>query len=672
MNFLLLGVAIALIIVIIVFIILWQQALTVKKPGLNENGLLKFDVLSQCRQHSDCKDGLTCFKYTGFEEYGQCLVNLGEPCTTLLECQPAAKMCSLVCSTRASGDLNQPCGQDLECSSNLVCIKEGINPIGLCKKSLGSQCERNNQCFNNLCFEGECQPINDNGQICLSNVNCLSGNCSNGYCQTSGVITGQRYALCNYSGGGGVPQCTEPNYCVSTQYYPSSLSSRRRMRREELSFSVLSPNPTCQPSQQLPNIIQSCSSTNSCKPPLMCWNNQCILPRTVDHLLTNSCGVGTTGICSNGYQCVTGEDPQCLPENDNPSNEGIRNLVQWNVNNRRWDQINLHINVSNTSFLTSLDYSNGTVYIVDQIGSGSLERNIGYQELGNFVIVRNGSRIPLNLEVNCNIDLTSINVTNVFFEPGSYIVILMTLVYNSTSYYYTHLYFPGYRLFEGDELSISMEIADLQPYRYGTNIISPITPSSIRIDTRNNIPIMIVETIIQNVTGPIFFSLYYLITDISEFNLFRLPMTLHLIDQSLLVFQQASYPYIIDKYSNNIGNLIKATFTNDPFTSAITFYINNQRDRDYVFPSRDNNLRGLLYGNKIAVSYPVGAAVGQISLLYLTLVEGVFRLNYNDVLLPGYFNSNTSLGLSHKSNIPNFRVTDPTWTPTVSVITRTH
>ena len=279
-----------------------------------------------------CGDGMICEKQEPTDTYGKCLKRIGAPCNGIAECESSAVSCKGVCSS-TNGGLNQSC-YSTPCASGFTCVD------GTCKTSDIGACQYNVDCAsqwcNTLLANPICYPKKPNGVACSGSIECLSSNCDTtvpsrgNFCQDPGVSTGDFGAACalnltqlgtakcypNTSGSHPVPTICVPDgsgnpvYGVCAQLYPYW------------------------PDHKGISGDTGCSSILGCVVPSQCYDtiingNYCVMPRTAGAFNTNSCGVGTTGLCIPGYTCNSSTE-LCDADVGLPAPSGSKvSICQW-------------------------------------------------------------------------------------------------------------------------------------------------------------------------------------------------------------------------------------------------------------------------------------------------------------------------------------------------------
>lgn len=324
-----------------------------------------------------CKSGLICSKADPSDNFGVCLKDLGITCRTLDECVAEAKFCVGVCTKVLSGGVNQPCSRlNDECGPNgNTCVLTN-GDYGVCKANDGKFCTTDDQCLGNYCENGVCKSRKINGEKCLNDADCLSNICTvdlndfptgkdaldmsgnvqgAAYCQPSlEIVSGMiGYACDSYLIDQG-PKCNETD----------ALGDVLGCARD----GILERYGTCQPTDtSWPN--NGCDKNTSCLVPSLCIDGECVLPEDV-----NSCSIGTTGVCIEGYQCVDG-DCRAIT-NGVPEEGGNRfGFARWfnatdsqeSIGDWKPDGFPNITSIGNGAELFSLDYGNvnkGTLHFI--------------------------------------------------------------------------------------------------------------------------------------------------------------------------------------------------------------------------------------------------------------------------------------------------------------------
>ncbi|CAH6419496.1 Hypothetical protein HVR_LOCUS676 [uncultured virus] len=142
------------------------------------------EFLSPCTTTS-CQPSLVCdgINFT-------CKFGTGSVCNDFTDCVTGL-ICSGLCATGAVGGLNELC----PCDSGYLCvpIQGGLT---VCKGIGGTNCGTGADCVSFICEGGICATGAPNSFPCTINETCASQNCSIGFCQPQGVITGSQGAAC--------------------------------------------------------------------------------------------------------------------------------------------------------------------------------------------------------------------------------------------------------------------------------------------------------------------------------------------------------------------------------------------------------------------------------------------------------------------------------------------
>ena len=358
------GIIILIFICIIIFVILWIYMLK-KEPvpppiipvtkayfGMRCVTDEKYIINSPYEYvPQTCADGLVCSGYNGINGY--CKKPIGEKCSSLAECINTAKVCSTVCASDFSGGLNQ-------LPTNGVCNTGLILVDGICKIDVGHDgCTKDKDCSQGTCIKNIganfCLIKKYNLSSCTNNYDCISNNCSKGFCQNKSINTGDLNAQCNLEVNCNSDLACSDGICKN---YVSSWP------------------------------LDSCDNF-ACIPPTMCYNSSCIFPRTENKFITNSC----TNACSSGYTC---ENEMCIPEKSGvPYPSQNWGLIKWTG---KWELIktidilpsaNNNLSVSNDNIIYKTD--NGFYY--------------------NFKIINFTSNIEIEILSICFTNISSLFIT---------------------------------------------------------------------------------------------------------------------------------------------------------------------------------------------------------------------------------------------------------------------
>lgn len=165
-------------------------------------------LLSLCT-NTTCADNLVCDPATFV-----CKLPAGEPCSNFSDCVTGL-ICSGLCATGTTGFQDDLC----PCTIEYTCVNQS-NGLSVCKGIGGTPCDIGADCASGLCLQdGTCATGAPNSYPCTDNIACASNNCSNGFCQASGVVTGVRGAACaapcvSFIGAGCSGTIEEPLACV--------------------------------------------------------------------------------------------------------------------------------------------------------------------------------------------------------------------------------------------------------------------------------------------------------------------------------------------------------------------------------------------------------------------------------------------------------------------------
>lgn len=260
-----------------------------------------------CSSSRPCAEGLVCEQIN--DDVSVCKTQMNYPCTTILQCESSALYCANVCSLTNSGGIGQPG----PCNEGLV-----EDEFQICRYDTGEVCSENIDCATQSCVNGICSITYANGDVCTSNDYCISKNCSNGICQEYGVVTGEEGAICSLSNS-----CNDPYTCYIN--FESDFTD----------FGV------CRVTSTFPGV---CSESVACPFPTICWQGECVFPRTESEYTPDSCSF--TGECIDSMTCHNG---QC-------QNNQTSGLFRWKDNDWKF--------VRNLVFLQ--DYVVGSVSILER------------------------------------------------------------------------------------------------------------------------------------------------------------------------------------------------------------------------------------------------------------------------------------------------------------------
>lgn len=267
--------------IVILFIIILAYYAYNHKQNTNINNQIPFTGLNMpCSSELPCDNNLICIN-------GICKSPIGSPCTALSQCEPGTSICTTLCANNFYGGINQT----EPCSNNLILIN------GVCKINYNDICKVDSDCDGSCVMTNDgnkrCIKQVDNGSVCTYNYDCKSNNCSNNICQNINTITGTNGSVCKNN-----------NNCDCYIDYSNSLTG------------VCANKATSWPSL--------CNKDSSCIAPSICWNGQCVMPRTNNSYATNTCTL--TGKCINGYSCVNGV---CIDTTSDKKGLYVFNDFQW-------------------------------------------------------------------------------------------------------------------------------------------------------------------------------------------------------------------------------------------------------------------------------------------------------------------------------------------------------
>ena len=171
------------------------------------NGLFLDDCTT-----SPCTNNLVC-DGTNFT----CRLPAGQPCTDSTDCV-SGLLCSGRCASGPTGGLNDlcPCEEGFSCQAQ-------FDGFTRCKGLGGATCGTGTDCVSEICLSnGTCAAGSPNAAPCVSNSNCESGNCSNGFCQDPGRTTGSLGASCagdcvEFTGAPCISTETRSLFCECTE-----------------------------------------------------------------------------------------------------------------------------------------------------------------------------------------------------------------------------------------------------------------------------------------------------------------------------------------------------------------------------------------------------------------------------------------------------------------------
>lgn len=362
---LVLSIVIVILVIFIIFIVFWIIVLKKEIPEPPPVAITKSNFGMRCVTDEKyiidsntpltCIDNLVCESQNGVT--GFCKVPIGGPCGSLSECTNNAKVCTNVCAIDFSGGLNQE-------SKNGVC-DEGLtlNSDNICKLNVNEI----NCITNSDCIQGICQNINGRNtcimkkellEECTNNYDCRSNNCSYNICQKAGIISGTEGAVCKskYNNNNGhnsgnyisseYNNGDNDNY-ISNEYnrnnnmynniynseynngdtYKYIKNNNRYNNNDDTMSGGCNDGLGCSDGECKPYInswpLDQCFSY-ACVQPSICWNGSCVMPRTENKFITNSC----SDKCTFGYTC---ENNVCVPKKNAPYPSERWGLLKWNT-----------------------------------------------------------------------------------------------------------------------------------------------------------------------------------------------------------------------------------------------------------------------------------------------------------------------------------------------------
>lgn len=272
---------IVLVILIAAAIIGWaiadRPAPTPPQP-LNQLGLF----LSDCTT-AGCNEDLICDGTTF-----TCKLSSGATCTDFTDCATGL-ICSGICATGATGGLNQLC----PCNPGYLCVPQ-TSGLTICKGGGGTFCQNNIDCASGLCQSNVCAAGAPNSFPCKMNSQCASNNCSVGFCQNPGVVSGAPGSACAACGVGFTGAS-----CTTSREHPVSCQC----------LGGQGVPGTCLAATQ--GIISVCSEFRACSTDLQCLDFEAMTCQD-----NGTGGTGTTGcICVFPYDDpnVTAVGSSCIP-----------------------------------------------------------------------------------------------------------------------------------------------------------------------------------------------------------------------------------------------------------------------------------------------------------------------------------------------------------------------
>lgn len=592
----------------------------------------------------NCGTGLTCVRYSNDVDWGICKTSIGAPCNNLSQCVPNAAVCSTVCSITQTGGLNQsaPCNQGLS-----------PNKDGICKYDVGQEgCVTSSDCTSNSCLatinsDGSvikvCNALQIDGSLCNTNIDCLSGNCStlyniNGpvgnFCQPVGTNSGDVGAACGI--GINIPNCSDGYACYKDI------------------TNTIDEYGTCQ--VEVSEWPSYCTNNNPCLSPSICWNGDCVMPRTNTEYKTNYCGIKTTGTCITGYLC--GNDSVCNPISTAPypsigldGNYKKWYMFKWIPSTTEvgyWSPIiqiqNTPIsgvNLSCTSNLAIYSNSSGWTLIntntlkITQIKvtynfevAGKTVYNTSYNIDTNNITFTPNSGILVSYTLNSKIDGSFIyrsylysQIPSSFVESGS----LEIQVYSLTSYYNT---LQTCITIDDKVYGNSIRMLVVRPNGSTTSLYTALTTideiNGVRNSTSTKTPNLILQ-----VNGAVwggFYAYNQLNADTSEY-----------------VYKDTAGTQIyVHTLTGNTNSVTIPPVTTVPSTGSkiINQYINSMNNSGFSQVK-------MIY----TINYPATSGGPQLR----------FIENGQDVIVPGYFTADTNIQLSISYDTNDFYVITPSY-----------
>jgi len=248
-----------------------------------------------CNTVISCESGLTC-------SAGLCKRDIGQPCFKLSDCVPNATVCNGVegttpgtCHTGPVGGLNQPG----PCDDGLT-----ENSDGICKYDEGIKCNHDGDCLSNVCSDllgiHICAPQKDVGEACEPGQCQNSLNCSRGFCQEFGIVTGTQNAYCTIDTTTEGPFCDINHGCI--RYEGTSSVEHRCQPRTQNHLDTCANGSTEDVTGSNGGKYSLCKAGLECHPTL----NVCLLSTP----FTDCSG---DGICPYGYVC---SDSKCVGKDE--------------------------------------------------------------------------------------------------------------------------------------------------------------------------------------------------------------------------------------------------------------------------------------------------------------------------------------------------------------------
>jgi hypothetical protein len=412
----------AIIITVIIVIILNQQENSQPLPLAKYNEICVVNAADSTTV-STCDTGLACIKNNTTSITGVCKQILGTSCIDTVECVPNTFCNSGICSTTQNGGLNQspPCNIGLMNINNICKIVSGGNcSITADCGVYGQQCVVTN--VGNPAVK-TCTVPKPTGELCIYNQDCASLFCD----PTTNTCSGQQNndgnlgSLCVYYAAN--------NTYINCQEIYKCQRDLANVINNTTSNGVCLPPVITWPANNTNNICSS--DTNSCIPPSICYNGQCVFP--INNPLSCS-PTDSTGGCLTGFTCDN--KTTCLPTTGYPGNGTNWNIVQWvrSVNGQMgwWNPLTSvpspGINPSFSSYTSISD--NIFIYCPDT-SQTDISNDFYYQS--QFYIIRNGTLSNLTINFNGN---TNLVIYLIKFIPSNNNIKIRALIYDINGGWY--------------------------------------------------------------------------------------------------------------------------------------------------------------------------------------------------------------------------------------------
>lgn len=300
---LIVGIAIVTILTVFILAVIAGWYLSARDVNINPAIVTTSGTFLSFCTNVTCADNLVCDQATF-----TCKLPAGEPCTDFADCATGL-ICSGLCATGTTGFQDDLC----PCTIEYTCVPQP-NGLTLCKGIGGTPCDVGADCASGLCLQnGTCATGAPNSFPCSSNQACASDNCSNGFCQASGVVTGVRGAACaapcvTFAGAGCSGTIEEPLACVCSNGVgnPGVCTSANQGLLSVCAQDLLCANQlVCLNDEAAPCSGTGCLCTfpytdpNDIDPELQCIEGMSLLPQT--STCFNNAGLG----CDSGGLCAT-------------------------------------------------------------------------------------------------------------------------------------------------------------------------------------------------------------------------------------------------------------------------------------------------------------------------------------------------------------------------------